>query len=467
VTPLPLRVRLALVFTSGFAVLLGLGALAFYLYLARSYRRDFDRSLLDAGRGARALFTYDRAEFKTTADAATHIISELIYGDRTLVAFDSTGQFLTASQRAAGEPWFNDVSSEGVHNAPVTLTLRDGPARLLRVPLEGGAEVVIAMSTLPLERRLLRLKRALVTILPIILVVGAVIGASGSRLVLRPIVRVAESAERVGNEVAGGANQFTRLPPRAAGDELTTLTDAFNLLVDRLQAALELERGLADQQRRFLANAAHELRTPVAILRSEAEVSLRGEANVTLYRQALERIAAESEELGILVADLLLLARGDAQAIIPEQHRVFLDDLVNNAVARARALPAAVGREIRRDEFEAAPVRGDPALLERLLLVLIHNSLIHAPGSVIELSTGVSSDGERGWSWATIRDHGPGIPAAERERVFERFARLNPRVPGSGLGLAIARSIAEAHGGTLTLDEVPEGASFTLRLPRA
>jgi signal transduction histidine kinase len=465
VTPLPLRVRLALVFSAGFAVLLGLGALAFYFYLARSYHRDFDRSLLDAGRSTRALFRQDRAEFATAADAATHIITELLYGDRTLVAFDSADHFLAASQRVAGEPWFNDVSTNGIHNAPVTVTLRDGPARLLRVPLEGGTEVVIAMSTLPLERRLVRLRAALVTILPIILVLGAVIGAWGTRVVLRPIVEVAESAERVGAEVGRGANHFTRLPPRAVEDELTTLTDSFNLLVDRLEAALEQERGVAERQRRFLANAAHELRTPVAILRSEAEVSLRGEQNAAHYRQALEGIAAEAARLGSLLADLLLLARGDAQALTPERQRVFLDDLMNRAVARARALPEAAGREIQRGEFEAAPVYGDPALLERLLMVLIHNALIHAPGSAIEVSTGVSGNGERAWSWATVRDHGPGIPVQDRERVFERFTRLDPQRPGSGLGLPIARSIAEVHGGTLVPDEVPDGTSFTLRLP--
>jgi signal transduction histidine kinase len=106
-------------------------------------------------------------------------------------------------------------------------------------------------------------------------------------------------------------------------------------------------------------------------------------------------------------------------------------------------------------------------LLERLLLVLVHNALIHAPGAPVEVSTGTRVVGERQFSWVTVRDSGPGIPAGDRDRIFERFARLNTGVSGSGLGLAIARSIAVAHGGTLTLDEVPQGAAFTLRLPRA
>ncbi|HEY7683060.1 MAG TPA: HAMP domain-containing sensor histidine kinase [Gemmatimonadales bacterium] len=461
-TPLRLRTRLALVFGAGFAVLLGLGALALYLSLARTYRRDFDRGLLDAKRSGRALFSVDRNEFTTAAQTATHVVGELVYGDRTLVAFDSAGQFLAASQRIPGEPYFNDVPAAGLRDRPTTMTLREGPARVIGVRMESGVQLAIAMNTLPLDRRLVHLRRVLATVLPVILVFGAVIGAWGSRWVLRPIIRVAQTAERIGEEVANGAVRFDRLPPSPAGDELTTLTDAFNLLVDRLGGALERERGVAERQRRFLSDAAHELRTPVTILRSEAEVTLRGDGDAPAYRQAMERIAAEANELGTLVADLLLMARGDARAISPSRQRVYLDDLVNDVIARCRKLPMASGREIRRGQFEAAPVEGDATLLERALLALVHNALVHAPGSPIELSTGVDEDGGAARSWARVRDWGPGIPAAERERIFERFARLNSAAPGNGLGLPIARAIAEAHGGELRLDEVATGVAFTL-----
>jgi two-component system OmpR family sensor kinase len=467
VNPLGLRVRLALVFTAGFAVLLGLGALGIYIYLARGYRRDFDHALMDAGRGARALFRQDRSEFATSPQTLSHIITELVYGDRTIVAYDSTGTFLGASQRIPDEPYFNDVPHDGPRDRPVPVLLRDGPARAIRVPFENGVELVIAMSTLPLERRLVRLTRALATILPVILVLGALIGAWAARLVLRPIIRVAESTERIGNEVARGAVRFDRLPPHPAGDEITTLTDAFNRLVDRLSAALERERAIVERQRQFLADAAHELRTPVAILRSEAEVTLRGNGTITDYRTAMEQIAIEAEELGLLVADLMLVARGDAQVMAPSRKRVYLDDILHQVIARARVLPGAAGHELRQGDFEAAPVDGDAILLERALLVLVHNAMLHAPGSPIEVSTGSTTTPDGSFSWASVRDFGPGIPADQRERIFERFARINTGAPGTGLGLAIARAIAEAHGGTLTLDEVAPGASFTLRLPQA
>ncbi len=464
--PLGLRTRLALVFATGFAVLLGLGALGLYLHLARSYQRDFDHGLSDAARSVRALFQLDRPEFGSAGATAAHVVGELAYGDRTLVAFDSLGRFVAASQRLPGEPYFNDVPATGSARRLSTVELRDGPARIIRVPLD-GVQVVVAMGTLPLERRLVRLRRSLVTVLPLILVLGAVAGAWGSGLVLRPIGRVAESAERISEQVEAGATGFTRLAPHAAGDEISSLTDALNLLVDRLGSALERERGVAEGQRQFLADVAHELRTPVAILRSEAEVTLRARPDPVLDRQALERIAAEAAELGNLVGDLLLIARGDTNALQPARERLYLDDLVSPVLNRVRALPQAADRELRHGEFEAAPVEGDRPMLERALLALVHNALLHAPGSAIEISTG-SAGGNgsgTGTSWVTVRDFGPGVAPELRQRIFDRFARGSGATAGTGLGLAIARSIAEAHGGTLTLDPVDRGAAFTLRLP--
>jgi two-component system OmpR family sensor kinase len=468
VTPWPLRLRLALVFAGGFALLLALGALGIYLHLGRSLRRDFDRGLTDAGRSAQSLWTLDRSEFGSGGATVAHVVGELTYGDRTLVAFDSAGRFLAASQRVPGEPWFNDAPAAGPLDRPETLTLQHGTARVLRVITGDRFRVVIAMSTVPLERRLQRLSRTLATVLPAILVLGTLFGAWGARLVLRPIIEVAASAERIGDAVARGATEFATLPPRTAGDELTTLTDAFNRLVTRLSAALELERAAADQQRQFLADAAHELRTPVAILRSEADVALAGPADPTAYREALERIASEAAEMGTLVSDLLLLSRGQAAQPGQQRTRCFLDDAVNHLLARVRALPAARERELRRGEFEAAPVDGDAVLLERALLALVHNALVHAPDSPVEVSTGTRTDeAGREWSWARVRDWGPGVPAEARERIFERFARLDHGAPGTGLGLSIARWVAETHAGTLTLDEVPQGASFTLSIPLA
>ncbi len=465
-SPLALRARLALVFASSFALLLVLGGVGLYLQLARAYERDFDHGLEDGASAARSIMAIDRPEYPTREAAVAHVVGELIYGDRTIVAFSPTGSALAFSRRIPDHPYFDDVRPTTLLEVPTTVTLRAGEARVLRAPLTDGIELVLALDTSPLQHRLARLRLALFTGLPLILVVGGVFGAWASGLVLRPVVEVARAAERVGQEVAEGATAFSRVPPRTSGDELTVLTDAMNLLIDRLSAALARERGVAERQRRFLADAAHELRTPVAILRSEAEVTLKGGGSESEYRESLGRIAAESEDLGRLVNDLLLMARNDSEALTPSRQRVYLDDLAHLVISRASKLPQAEGRDFRWDDFDAAPVMGDPALLERALMVLVHNSLVHATGPVV-LSSGVKREGGRDWSWLSVRDFGPGIPAAERERVFERFSRLHRESAGTGLGLPIARAIAEAHGGTLTLTDVTPGAGFLLRLEKA
>lgn len=465
-TPLPLRARLALVFAGSFALLLIMGGIMLYLQLARGYQRDFDHSLHDGARAARSILAIDRPEYPTIEAAVTHVVSELIYGDRTLVAFASDGAVLATSRRIPDHPHFGDVRPTMPRDVAITVTLQAGEARVLRSALTEGIDLILALDLTPLHHRLARIRLALFTGLPLVLLVGGVFGAWASGLVLRPVVRVARAAERVGQELGEGATGFTRLPPHAAGDEVTVLTGAMNLLIDRLGAAFARERSAAERQRRFLADAAHELRTPVSILRSEAEVTLKGGGNEGYYREALGRIATESADLGRLVNDLLLMARADSEALSPRRERVYLDDLANLAITRVRKLPLALGREFRWDDFEAAPVIGDPVLLERALMVLVHNALVHATGPVV-LSGGVRRTEGRDWSWLSVRDFGPGIPPPERELVFERFARLDREAGGTGLGLPIARAIAEAHGGTLTLTETSPGAEFLFRLPRA
>lgn len=466
---LGLRARLALVFAGGFAFLLSLGGAALESHLRDTYRADFDSTLVDAGRGAVSLWAEDRPEYTLADSAVAHVVGELRFGDQTLLAFDSTGRRLAISLRFPGSPLFDDLVSGGRPWEPFTVRLREGRARTLRVPLGEGIDVYVAMATRSLEFRLAQLRLSLLIGLPLILVAGALFGAWAAQVVLRPIVDVARSAEATAHQVGAGATRFEALPPRPGDDEITSLTQAFNLLLAKLSDALLRERSAADRQRRFLADAAHELRTPVAILRSEAEVALAGPADADSYRHSLERVAQEADALAGLVNDLLLMARGDAHAPPVERQRLYLDDLVNRSLSRLRTHPMARGRELRRGAFEAAPVTGDAELLERAVLVLLHNALVHAPGSPVEVSTGSQADGEgREWSWVTVRDWGPGVPADARERIFERFARLDVNAPGTGLGLAIAKWISQLHGGRLTLSDAPGGgAAFTLECPAA
>ncbi len=459
-----IRVRLAMLFMAGFAILLAAGGAGLYWWLEREYRRDFDLELSETARSAQRLFATDRNEFGTTSQTVEHVLTELVFVDRTIIATDSSNRRIaTTLPYTSDAPLFDDLDLRLHAPTPVTVVLRGGPVRVVEEHLGDGVRLLIAMPLAPLEYRLRQLRLALGAGLPMILLLGGLVGAAASSSALRPITRLARAADAVSAQVAGGATTFTALPARPVPDEISTLTRALESLLDQLSRALRRDREVADQQRRFLADAAHELRTPVAIIRSAAEASLAGGDGEEQQREALAAVAREASHLGSLVADLLALAReGSTQASTREP--VYLDDLAHRVVTRLRRLPIAAGREITFGEFGEAPVLANAALAERAIFALVHNGLVHAPGSAIELSAGREADPPR--SWLRVRDWGPGLPAGTESRVFERFERLDSAAPGSGLGLAIARQIAEVHGGSLALERPEDGGiAFLLRLP--
>jgi signal transduction histidine kinase len=463
-----IRVRLAALFTGGFAVLLALGAFALFWRLERQFRRDFDRQLEHTGISARALFEHDRPEFRTAQEASAHLLTELVFADRTIVAVNAENRRIASTLPYAGAPLLDDLDLRVHAPSPTTVALRSGPARVLEVPLTDGVRLILAMPLGPLEQRVRELRVTLGVGLPLILLLGAIVGLATSRRALQPVIALSSAADRIGEEVLRGDVE-PPLPASGTPDEVGHLRDALARLVRRGSQAHQQERAVAERQRAFLADAAHELRTPVAIIRSEAEASLAADADPAAHRAALAAIAREAEGLGALVGDLLALAR-ERNSDDPEGHELlYLDDLAHHVVARTRKLPVTAGREITFGDFAEAPVRGNRELIERAVLALVHNALVHAAPSRIELAAGTDTQGTRTTAWIAVRDWGPGIPPGERERVFERFTRLDSRRPGSGLGLAIARQIAEVHGGTLALSPATAGGptEFVLSFPAA
>jgi signal transduction histidine kinase len=464
-----IRVRLAALFTVGFAALLAIGAFALYWRLDARFRRDFDDQLRHTGTSARALFEHDRPEFRTTAETAAHLLTELVFADRTIVAVNAEHRRIAATLPYADAPLLDDLDLRVHAPAPTTVSLRAGPARLLEVPLPDGVRLLVAMPLEPLELRLRELRVTLGVGLPLILLLGAIVGLTTSRRALQPLIELSGAADRIGEAALRGEREPPTLPATGARDEIGHLRDALDRLVRRGSQAHRQEREVAERQRAFLADAAHELRTPVAIIRSEAEASLAADADAAAHRAALGAIAHEAAGLGALLGDLLALAR-ERTADQPEvRERFYLDDLAHRVVARARKLPAAQDREIVFGEFAEAPVYGNRELIERAVLALIHNALVHAAPSRIELAAGTRATDAQPVSWIAVRDWGPGIPAAGRARIFERFARLDLRKPGSGLGLAIARQVAELHAGSLVLSPAATDArtEFILQFPAA
>jgi signal transduction histidine kinase len=223
-----------------------------------------------------------------------------------------------------------------------------------------------------------------------------------------------------------------------------------------------------EHMRRFMADAAHELRTPVTVLRTRAEVALEQRREPADYAKALDGIAREAKRLGALVEDLLLLARADAGERLLRREHLFLDDIALDAAGAARVVAERRGVALEVREFAEAPIDADRALVRQLLMIVLDNAVKFTPtGGRVALDVAAAD----GHATVVVEDSGPGIPAEQLPHVFERFYRgdlSRGRTEGTGLGLAIARWIAEAHGAEITLDSEPgRGTRVTIRFPTA
>ncbi|MFE9563512.1 sensor histidine kinase [Streptomyces sp. NPDC006487] len=260
---------------------------------------------------------------------------------------------------------------------------------------------------------------------------------------LRPVTAI-----RTGLAAVTGSELDRRVPDPGGADEIAQLARTVNDTLDRL------ERSDA-RQRQFTADASHELRNPLAAVRTRLEVALRDPD-----RESVAAALADTERLQAIAADLLLLARLDGGPA-PRTEPVDLALLAAEDAAR-RPAPRV---PLRLDAGAPVPAAGDPARLERALANLVDNALRYARTGVV-----VRAAAEDGWALLEVTDDGPGIPEADRDRVFERFVRLDAdrgrAGGGTGLGLAIAREIARAHGGEVRALPAPAGgARLVLRVP--
>ena len=284
------------------------------------------------------------------------------------------------------------------------------------------------------------------------LALATVLVVHGTRTALRPLSAVIETATRI----AHGDTRL-RLEPSRTDTELGSLAAAFDQMLDALEQAIDEARASDAATRRFLADASHELRTPIAAVQASIETLLREQPERPERDRLEAAVARDSERLGRLVNDLLGLARLEAH---PNREPTDLAAVARPLLehARARAPLATITLSSENDPT----ARGDPDALERVLRNLIDNALaaIQPTGRIDLQLTRLN-----GYVEARVTDDGPGVPEHQREQIFERFVRLDPSKPGHGLGLAIALRIAHQHQGDLSCDPTANGASFTLRLP--
>ncbi|MFC5994865.1 sensor histidine kinase [Pseudonocardia hispaniensis] len=354
-----------------------------------------------------------------------------------LVAPD--GRVLAASPNAAGRPPVVWPAPED----PVEIVGPVDAEPLLVVAHRMDGEVVIVARTVDSRDDALRFVADLLMIgLPILLLIVAVLTWVLVGRALRPV----ESIRREVDEISSTA-LHRRVPEPAGSDEIARLSRTMNRMLDRLERAQQ-------RQRRFASDASHELRSPVAAIRQSAEVALAHPGRTSVPELA-RTVLEEDLRVQHLVEDLLLLARMDEHLLQLRTVPLDLDDLV---FAEARRLREAGGLRVDTSGVSAGQVSGDPDGLRRVLANLADNAARHARSRIVftlaETSAGVV---------LTVDDDGPGIPPGERERVLERFVRLDDArardAGGSGLGLAIVSELVTAHGGSLEIADSPDGGA--------
>jgi signal transduction histidine kinase len=277
------------------------------------------------------------------------------------------------------------------------------------------------------------------------------------RRAMRPVARMTTAAR----DIQRTGDPSKSIPQPVADDEVSELAGTLQAMLDSLEASREETEGALDRQRQFVADASHELRTPLTSILANLELladDLDGERG-----EAARSALRSSQRMRRLVGDLLLLARADANRQQPRQPTDISRVLVEVA---SELGPVADGHRLTVDaDADAAVVDGARDELYRMTLNLVENAIRHTPEGTRIRATVASENGD---AVLTVQDDGPGVPPELREHIFERFVRgTGDRGSSSGLGLSIVRAVAEAHGGSVVLEDTRRGARFVVRLPAA
>ena len=370
-------------------------------------------------------------------------------------------------------PWSqDDAPSPG---RPVTLAADGQQWRLVVQPLDRGAGYVVVATSLDEVQAILGRLIVLEAVIGLlVMAAGAVLGYLLVRWTLRPLGQVERTASLIA-ETADDGGLSQRVPGAESRSEAGHLAASFNAMVDRIEVAFaEREaseaaaRASEDRMRRFVADASHELRTPLTTIRGFAELYRQGAVPEVEVPQTMHRIEGEAERMGVLVDDLLLLARLDQRRPI-ELAPVDVFDVVTEAIAGAHAAHPSRTIGLVTDCPDVAPVvAGDRLRLRQVVDNLLSNAVRHTPetsGIRVRLDTW-----DPGWCRLEVADDGPGMTPEQTARAFERFYRVdesrNRESGGAGLGLAIVRSLVLAHEGSVEVVSSPDaGTTFTVRIP--
>lgn len=447
------------------AALVTVGGLI-YALMARALYTRIDENLRTVVQIATTSLRNDLAEGQDYADAARSTAAELSSRQQMLAFYDTGGGLLAESGRdddlAVALPTVTAIPTDDVLLLTVGEVKDDDDRhrlaiRRVSIPPADTAYVIVVGSDLePTDEELESLREVLAYVIPIAIVLAGAGGWFLARQSLAPVALMAERARRIGVDELGA-----RMPVANPRDELGRLAETFNELLNRLEASLT-------QQRQFMADASHELRTPVTTSRTAAAVALqqphRGEEE---YRETLAIIEQQTTRLSRTVEDMFTLARADAGSYPVRRTLMYLDEVVDDAVRAARVLADTKQVSIELTAMQSASFSGDEELVRRLIGNLLDNAIRHTrPGGGVQVSLGHESEAYV----LSVTDSGEGIMPDIQPHIFERFYRgdvaRTSSDGGAGLGLALVRWIARVHGGDVTLvRSSDEGTTFAATLP--
>jgi two-component system OmpR family sensor kinase len=463
---MPLGTRLAL----------GLGVLSLVAFAVvgtalTAYMRDYlERQLVDQMRLVQTVQSKDAAEHGI-------VRRKPYYGWYTAV-YDVTGghaKLRRPSDVPADTGAFAALAETMVRTDadPLARTAKidgEGVFQLRGCEVEPGVVLVSAAPTQDIDDTVRQLITVQVVAFALALLALVVFGRRMLRRGLKPLSDMARTAHGIASHdlTESAARLPLRAPRAGGGPEVEELRTAFNTMLEHIDDSLAVRAQAEQRLRRFVADASHELRTPLMSVRGYADLFQYAAANEPGERERhLARLRAEAARMGVLLDDLLLLARLDA-AEVETPLRMAEADLVELVEQAADAFRA--GHPDRpltvRTPAGPVPLRLDPQRVRQVLDNLLTNAAVHTPaGTEVCVAASVTA----GAALVRVTDAGPGIPAADRERVFDRFYRVDKARSrdrgGSGLGLSVARSLVRAHGGTIEVASEPGHTEFTVRLP--
>jgi heavy metal sensor kinase len=476
-----MRSQLTVWYSGVLALVLLIFAVTTYSYLARAARQRTDESLSDTVNSFISVFNTEMSDENQPADDAVKESARgFHFRDRQVIVFDGRRNVVVASETAEefphGPRWFtsataqpqlNDLFDSASRNARAYATLFEGDKaiRVFATAVTSGEQSYLFTVATPLreqEKALVQARKAFYVAIPLALLLASVGGYFMARKSLAPVITMGEQAARI-----GASNLNERIPVPLNNEELGRLARIFNDLL------LRLDQSFA-QQRRFMADASHELRTPVAVIRGESEVTLsQPSRDEREYRESLVIVNDEAQRLTQMVDDLFTLARADAGEYPLVLTDFYLDESLNECVRSVRSLAAQKDQEIiYQAPAKEIAFRGDEPLVRRMVLNLLHNAIKYTPTNG-QVRVGVEDKSTH--YEITIIDTGGGIPREAQAHVFDRFFRVDKarsrdeslNGSGAGLGLSIAQWAAQLHGGNIVLDHSgTDGTTFIISLPK-